>query len=244
MLKEAIQEVSRLATESAVVQQETINGRQYTNKSLVEVRDPLADRIKIITLSGLRDVIKARIEAFKDEDYVVHVESHKTVSLKRRESDAWGRRLEIAQATNEEETRFKFGQFIDHESFIIGLQANFLPTPDLDYLLKVGSNVTDEKVVTSDDNGVSQLVGLKSGVKLQTSEAVKQRVLLKPYRTFREADQPSSEFVFRVQQNKEGMVPTLALFEADGGKWKIDAMQNVAFWLRDSGIPVTLPIVF
>lgn len=244
MIKEGIQEVSRLANEAATVQSLTIGGRNYTNKAVIEQKDPLANRVQIITLSGLRDLVAARIESFKDEEFLIHVESHRLVSLKRRGSDSWGRRLEIAQAVNEEETRFKFGAFLDHESFIIGLQANFLPSTDLEYLLRIASNVTNEKVVTSDDNGVSQHVGLKAGAKLITSETIKAHVTLKPYRTFREADQPASEFVFRVQQNKEEAIPMLALIEADGGKWKIDAMQNVAFWLKDKGIPATLPIVF
>ena len=33
----------------------------------------------------------------------------------------------------------------------------------------------------------------------------------------------------------------LALFEADGGKWKVAAVQNIAFTLRD--LQIALPII-
>jgi hypothetical protein len=39
--------------------------------------------------------------------------------------------------------------------------------------------------------------------------------------------------VFRVKQGEEGGMPTLALFEADGGKWKIDAALAVRDWFKD-----------
>jgi hypothetical protein len=64
-------------------------------------------------------------------------------------------------------------------------------------------------------------------------------VTLKPYRTFREVDQPASEFLFRMKA-VDGKVPTLALFEADGGKWTIDAVDRIAefFIERLEGIKV------
>lgn len=54
---------------------------------------------------------------------------------------------------------------------------------------------------------------------------------LKPYRTFREMDQPESPFVLRVWKDNEGV--RLAVFEADGGAWKIKARENAAARLRE-----------
>jgi|SRR5579859_1922838 len=58
-------------------------------------------------------------------------------------------------------------------------------------------------------------------------EAAKNLVQLAPYRTFRDIEQPVSTFLFRIQQSGENM-PTFALFEADGGAWKIEAVQKIA----------------
>jgi hypothetical protein len=118
--------------------------------------------------------------------------------------------------------------------------ANFTEVGDREYLLKIASNLTNERVVSAEDNGITQQVGLKKGAALKTTETLRQRVTLAPYRTFREVSQPSSEFVFRVRQGEEGGIPTLALFEADGGKWKIDAALAVRDWFKDKvgSIPV------
>jgi hypothetical protein len=57
---------------------------------------------------------------------------------------------------------------------------------------------------------------------------VKGRVKLAPFRTFRELKQPESEFVFRVHPGG-----TCSLNEADGGAWKIAAVNAIADWLAN-----------
>lgn len=52
-------------------------------------------------------------------------------------------------------------------------------------------------------------------------------VRLKPYRTFNEVDQPESEFLVRLSEG--GYV---ALYEADGGAWTLQARRNVADYLK------------
>ena len=52
---------------------------------------------------------------------------------------------------------------------------------------------------------------------------VKPRVLLRPFRTFLEVEQPESEFLLRVHP-EEG----IGFFEADGGIWKLEAKKNIA----------------
>lgn len=140
---------------------------------------------------------------------------------------------------NEEATRFQFGQYHDHEAFVIGVQANFTADGDRDYLVRIASNLTAEIVTTSEDDGIAQKVALRSGVSLKTTETLRNRVGLAPFRTFREADQPASEFLFRVKQ-AEGKVPQCALHEADGGEWKNKAMQNIAFWLKGKITDITI----
>lgn len=66
-------------------------------------------------------------------------------------------------------------------------------------------------------------------------------VYLAPYRTFREVTQPLSPFVLRMKQGREGGLPTVALFEADGGKWKLDAIAFIRDFLREK--IETVPII-
>jgi len=56
-------------------------------------------------------------------------------------------------------------------------------------------------------------------------------IRLRPYRTFREIEQPASLFVLRLQKGRDGELPRAALFEADGGQWKLEACQAIKHWL-------------
>lgn len=63
------------------------------------------------------------------------------------------------------------------------------------------------------------------------SAIVPNPVKLKPYRTFLEVDQPVSEFIFRMKQDKyDGVL--CALFEADGGAWKMEATERIKKYLE------------
>ncbi|OSA97223.1 hypothetical protein B2H85_16310, partial [Clostridium botulinum] len=53
-------------------------------------------------------------------------------------------------------------------------------------------------------------------------------VALAPYRTFPEVQQPTSKFIFRMQQG-----PKAAIFEADGGAWRNQAMQSIKAYLQE-----------
>jgi hypothetical protein len=148
-------------------------------------------------------------------------------------SNAWRNREVVVDCSPVSTKGFPFDQFHQTESFIIGLMAFFVPNDDREKVLKIASNVTNEAVVTAADDGVSQQLGVKQKVHLQGHENIR-TVKLRPYRTFREVEQPESEFILRARQDGEGSVPKLALFEADGGKWKIDAIETVARYLRTS----------
>ena len=57
------------------------------------------------------------------------------------------------------------------------------------------------------------------------------RVMLRPFRTFLEVEQPESEFLLRVDPD-EG----IGFFEADGGIWKLEAKKNIAdYFLKNMG---------
>jgi hypothetical protein len=53
-------------------------------------------------------------------------------------------------------------------------------------------------------------------------------VVLAPFRTFPEIKQPESKFIFRMQSG-----PRAALYEADGGAWRNEAMSGIKEYLQD-----------
>ncbi|HUW08460.1 MAG TPA: hypothetical protein VM537_01965, partial [Anaerolineae bacterium] len=86
---------------------------------------------------------------------------------------------------------------------------------------------------------VSQTVSVRRGMSQTTQVVVPNPVTLKPYRTFREIDQPESPFLLRARnpKNEEG-VPEFALFEADGGAWRLTAVERIKDYL--AGGPVVV----
>lgn len=81
------------------------------------------------------------------------------------------------------------------------------------------------------DDGITQKATVKTGLASRGDAVIPSPVTLKPYRTFTEVDQPESRFVFRMKEDKyEGV--QCALFEADGGAWKLQAMENIKGYLE------------
>jgi hypothetical protein len=201
-------------------------------------RPALKGCVQVSTLSALVDLINAGVNGAAG-DLMIRVHDHTKVLLETLDCDEYGRRTAHACVELAKTDGFKFGQWHDQESFLISVMANFTEQGDREFLLRIASSLTSGAITTSDDDGITQTVTLKKGAALKTTEALRQRVTLAPFRTFREVSQPASEFIFRVHQ-VEDETPTLALFEADGGKWRIDAALAVRDWLKNKAgsIPV------
>lgn len=91
--------------------------------------------------------------------------------------------------------------------------------------------IAGENSVSTNDNGVTQTVEARQGVALNALIEIKPRVMLRPFRTFLEVEQPESEFLLRVDPD-EG----IGFFEADGGIWKLEAKKNIAdYFLKNMG---------
>ena len=128
---------------------------------------------------------------------------------------------------------FSFGAFMTQEEFAIQFRSLFVPNADndTDYVLSFVSKLSGGTAITTEDDGVTQQVGVSRGVsgKLTAKENAKPIVKLAPYRTFREIEQPESEFLLRTRLSDN--TPTVALFEADGGAWRITAMKRIAEYI-------------
>ena len=234
MLKECIEKILSLAVPTTV----TFGGRNYTDRALVPVKEPVDDYETVATLTGFADLLKAGFTPVGDKQYV-HVESHTTVTMLDHGCTIWGHRTQRLTAVLPSELKaFEYGRYMGVEAFIIGLMSMFVETPDRETILRQVSKITDEDVSVSEDDGISQKVTVKASVALKGEETVKRVVTLAPYRTFREVAQPESQFVFRVKKTDEG--PACAIFEADGGKWRLEAMQHIKTWLGEKLPTVTI----
>lgn len=204
-----------------------INGEDYIiNKDgepvLVEpVIYKAKEPIRLNTLSGLVDYIKSNID-----DLILHVVDEKLVELKGKLQPNGERELlAVATAIVPE---FDFDSYMDIESFNIALQSQFVKTDDRDILLKVVGNLKEDNVRSTGDDGISQVVTIKSGIATAENIKVPNSVILSPYRTFVEVKQPESKFIFRMQSGPRG-----AIFEGDGGLWRVEAIKTIAKYLEE-----------
>lgn len=177
------------------------------------------------TLTSLVEYIKANIDSMS-EKMIVHVISPTEVHLYS-SLDA-DRKREYLVEVNAELPDFRFGSFIDHENFVIALQSKFVPNEDRDLVLKFAGTVEDGTVAEYGDDGVTQKATIKTGVASKADAVVPNPVNLIPYRTFLEVQQPASDFIFRM---KSSCGVQCAIFEADGGAWKNEAMSRIKNYL-------------
>jgi len=242
MIKEAIEKILDLAP----IETLNIEGsdgvlRKFSDGKLFPIEEPMQDNVTVMTLSGLVELITCSVNGFRKDAVMLVVKDHERVELVTRTCNAWGRRQVHAVAQYPDDTHaFEFGEWTAQEPFIIAVSALFEDTPDKELLLRLVSNLTSEQVSVSTDDGISQKASVRVGLALKGEDTVKRIVTLKPRRTFCEIDQPESEFLVRLRSAREGQLPTCALFEADGGAWKLDAMNKITAWLGERGLGIPI----
>lgn len=227
MTKEALQYIVGMDTPHMV----SLNGDDYTDKNLKRMQKELrAEPVSMWTLTSLIDYIRSGVDPMKGR-MLVHVVSPERVELVScLDSDREREAVAVVRACVPD---FDYGTFIDHEEFLISLQAKFLQNDDRDLLLKFAGTVENGTIMQHGDDGVTQKATVKSGIASKTDAIVPNPVRLRPYRTFSEVVQPESMFVFRMKENDRGGI-RCAVFEADGGAWKYEAMENIAEFIRES----------
>lgn len=227
MLKEALQYIIGM---SAPTVQE-IRGETYSDKPLHRINYyPKAEPIKMNTLTSLLEYLTSGIDIPFDSRFFVHVQSPTKVSVF--SSFLPDKDRECVVEVTAQIPRFDFDSFIEHESFCINLQSKFIESDDRALLLKFAGTVEAGSVAEYGDDGISQKATVKTGIASKGEALVPSPVSLKPYRTFFEVPQPESKFIFRMKQDQYKNGIHCALFEADGGAWKNEAMESVKAYLR------------
>lgn len=220
MIKQAIEYIVGLGNTRI----EELNGQKFSTQPLHTVKQPTARSLTVNSLSGLVDYIKSEFDG--EHRLMIHVESPTSVSCFTQINNDYNRSTFVqAEALL---PHFSFERFHDAENFNISLQSAFVDNADRKIMLQCVGNIKEEAVNTIGDDGTSQSVVTKMGVATVATVKVPNPVLLQPFRTFVEVAQPESNFVFRMQSG-----PRCALFEADGGAWKLQAIENIKNYLAE-----------
>lgn len=229
MLKEAMEYITSLGRASQEIITKEINGETYTKGELHRLPIDIASKMRFNTLSAVVDYIKTSVadERIKTP-YIVNVE-HDEVNV----YSGLDERLNRTHLAYVKPLlpNIDFNYYMDMESFVIQLKTCFLETDNLNRLVSIVSSITDEAKVSFEDDGIGMKISQVSGTTIKSKEnlQINPIVRLAPYRTFTEVEQPESRFLLRVRDGGK-----LALYEADGGMWKLEAQQNVSKYLRDA----------
>lgn len=210
-----------------------VGADEFTNRQVfLPPKEYLPASLQINTLSGVVEYVKNGTDKeFVSDGWMIHVVDPATVTVV---SGLFGRaeqRREYLRASAQavlSGVDFVYGNFYDAESFNIKLQSLFVDNNDKDQVLRLVGNIKQENVRQTGDDGVTQSVTARSGIVRVEEVPVPNPVDLMPFRTFREVSQPLSNFILRLRQGRDGTMPTCALFEADGGAWKLKAIQSIA----------------
>ncbi|WP_147613045.1 hypothetical protein [Treponema pectinovorum] len=228
-----IEKIESMALQNQTVE---IDGQAFSQQKLEPVIfTPIAETLTVHTLKGFCEYINnVDFDKINKGEVMAIVESETKVKLV---SSLIGKdrvRETIIEANLNNVETFLFGSFFGQEEFAIKFRSLFVPNSknDTDYVLKYASKLSGGTNIDLEDDGITQSVGVKKGLSgaLVSKESVKPIVRLTPYRTFREIEQVESEFLFRTRLDSEN-VPNLALFEADGSAWRLEAVKRIAGYI-------------
>lgn len=224
-MENMVRDIERIIKENITMIE--INGEKYSNQDLHLIRHTdKAARIEFNDLSSIVAMIKNESDRFKLPLYI-NIESETSVSVLTSMDDHKER--ENPYKAHYDNKTFRFGNYYSYEDFVIALRSQFVQNEDAKALLEVLKKITNSNSVETEDDGITQKVTMQQGAALASSARVAPIRKLQPFRTFNEVAQPASEFLFRIR-NSGG---DYALYEADGGAWKIEAKDAIKTYFKE-----------
>lgn len=234
LTKEAIDKIEDLVTRSIIME---VDGKKMSTRNFIPVDfEAQAQLLTVLSLTGFVDFVNRNIDNLDlKAHYIAVVEDIDRVILP---STLFGvrknREILIEACLDKNMKKFPFDRFLPQDEFIIKLHSLFQKKEgdDFEYVSALVSKIKQADSANTEDDGITQNIIVKKGVSgaLVGKENVKPIVRLSPYRTFREIEQPESQFLLRI--TTEGGLPYVALFEADGCQWRNEARTAIAEFLK------------
>ncbi len=159
LTRETIDRIIQLARPETV----EINGRQYSTGALHPVMEPVPAEIEVHSLGAVVGYLTDNLDKLDIVSGVmVHVAGPGIVRVISAASGPFKQRACYMEASPLIEP-FPFGQFMEVESFIIGLSSKFQDTPDRETILKIVSTLRAGSTLVVDDDGISQKATVARG---------------------------------------------------------------------------------
>lgn len=214
----------------------TVDGENFSTRKIYQIPSSTRDPIESVELSTLDGLLKyVLLIPDPDPSSYFRISSPTRVQFEAPPDSSNNQSVQdvyaIADCSNLTRNTYKVGDYLTQEMFIINLMTNFVDSADRARMLAYVGNLEDTKSVRTEDDGVSQSSTVRKGIRRIGEESVGPIIQLAPYRSFREIEQPESSFLFRMRPLQERCV---ALFEADGAAWNLEAIERLKLWLTEN----------
>ena len=124
-------------------------------------------------------------------------------------------------------SEFDFDEWMQVDKFRINILTKFIPTPDSEKLIAYLSKITSKTEIKLDDDGITTNITISDGVSGATMEnkTFSSILTLRPRRAFCEIEQPTAQYLLRLQ--KRGEEVSVALFDMNDESWKLEACNAI-----------------
>ncbi|SPF51672.1 conserved hypothetical protein [Candidatus Desulfosporosinus infrequens] len=226
MIKEALEYLMSFRTVEIV----NHNNAKYSNQQLSKLPELKADPVTTKSLASIVDLVSSQLDHSRIADLKIIIQVEGPTKVKVFTSLCSNLDRKELYTASAEVPALQLNNFIALEAMNIHLKSCFVPAEQRESLIALLGNVQEEAVRTSTDDGFSQTVVARTGIATKSNVPVPSIVKLTPYRTFLEVEQPESEFLCRMQASSDS--PKVALFEADGGAWRLASRQNIKLFFQ------------
>ena len=219
---------AQVERETAFISHTLPDGRAYCKNSWAPIYEPEQSKLETHSLQSIIDYLTANPDSLELDKVIVHVYSPTDVVVRSIPFGAFKQRCSYMHA-EALIPKHRFNEWTNPDIFVPYLQSCFCEGEDLLPLIAVASNIVDTTELTLKDDGVSQEATLRQGAARKGKSDVPNPVVLFPFSTFPEVMQPPRKFVFRLKADPLNCI----ILEADGGAWKMAALENISVWLRE-----------
>lgn len=190
--------------------------------------DRRPDCLTANTLESISLYLKKNPDRVKPEECLVVCELDK-VTLYSSVKGAKNNRHAILEVKPVVFDKFQNDRFLSQSEMIVQLLTRCVRTEEIKNLVQSISSMSYIEEGSSDDDGVKADLMISAKILCNNGKPVP-NVILKPYRIFPEVEQPRSQYLVRVEAQVK--VPHVALYLADGGMWKVLAIETIKTHLK------------
>jgi hypothetical protein len=223
MIKEALEYLMDLGDEPITRE----GDRRWIKGGFTEIMPPMPDPVRFYSLTSFVEFIKMAEE--RDEAFVQVVSPTQVEFIGM--LDDRRKRASYATANPLIDGAFQKATWMTQEVFVTDVQAYFAENKDRAKLLKIVGNVRSEESVTLEDDGVTQKVATAAGVVAKQMEVMPNPVILQPYETFPEIEQPDREYIVRFRGGEMNEHVTFALFPVPDPRASFNTCVLISDWL-------------